>query len=205
VQRYGSHVRHGSAAADDGRGPAVDDDDQGDLALDHDFASGKPGALDAAYRRYGAVVHGYARRAAGADVADEVTQDVFLAAWRAVDSYDPARGSLGGWLVGIARFKAIDAMRRNRRASDRADRLAALPPAVAPTPADDLGERLLLADALDRLRPEVREVVELAFYSDLTHEQIAEHIQRPLGTVKSQIRRSLASLRRHLEGIDAAP
>jgi RNA polymerase sigma-70 factor (ECF subfamily) len=69
---------------------------------------------------------------------------------------------------------------------------------------DSLAERLLVADSLRRLRPEVREVVELAFHSDLTHEQIAERTGRPLGTVKSQIRRSLASLRRHMEGIDAA-
>lgn len=198
-------MRNGSAAADDGRPPTLDQGDEGDVALDHAFASGKPGALEAAYQRYGAVVHGYARRAAGREVADEVTQDVFLAAWRAAHRFDPDKGSLGGWLVGIARHKSIDAIRRNQRAADGLVKVAANAPRESSAAgADDLAQRLLLADALGRLRPEVREVVELAFYSDLTHEQIAEHTQRPLGTVKSQIRRSLANLRRHLEGIDAA-
>ena len=145
-----------------------------------------------------------------------MTQDVFLAAWRSSTRYDPARGSLGGWLMGIAHHKATDTLRARGRALDRVARAAADPlgaggVAAGPdTPAgggasdSGLAERLLLADALGRLRPEVREVVELAFYSDLTHEQIAERTGRPLGTVKSQIKRSLAALRRHLEGIDAA-
>lgn len=194
-----------------GRGPAgvrPEGELELDLALDEEFASGKPDALEAAYRRYGAVVHGYARGAAGAETADEVTQDVFLAAWRAPSRYDPARGSLGGWLVGIARHKVVDALRSRERAAARLARAAAETPAGlgagGPAGDDALAERLLVADALARLRPEVREVVELAFYSDLTHEQIAAATGRPLGTVKSQIRRSLAALRRHLEGIDAA-
>jgi RNA polymerase sigma-70 factor (ECF subfamily) len=199
-------VRNGPAAADDSRPPAVEDADDGDVSLDHAFASGKPDALEAAYQRYGAVVHGYARRLAGHEAADEVTQDVFLAAWRTAGRFDPDRGSLGGWLIGIARNKSIDAIRRNQRASEGIAKAAAVAPRESSTAgADDLAQRLLFADALGRLRPEVREVVELAFYSDLTHEQIAERTGRPLGTVKSQIRRSLAGLRRHLEGIDAAP
>ena len=198
-------------------GPATgaEADHDAELALDEDFAAGKPDALEAAYRRYGAVVHSFARRAAGPEAADEVTQDVFLAAWRSSTRYDPARGSLGGWLMGIARHKATDALRARGRASDRLARAAADPlgAGVATTGTEGaaggrssdagLAERLMVADALGRLRPEVREVVELAFYSDLTHEQIAERTGRPLGTVKSQIRRSLTALRRHLEGIDA--
>ena len=186
-------------------GDGVLDGGAADLALDQEFSAGKPGALEAAYRRYGAVVHGYCGRSAGRDVADEITQDVFVAAWRSAERFDPSRGSLGGWLMGIARYKTIDALRRRERAAAGLERAAA----VAERPAvdggmDALAQRLLLADGLRRLRPDVREVVELAFHSDLTHEQIAERTGRPLGTVKSQIRRSLATLRRHLEGIDAA-
>ncbi len=216
----GPHYRSGvprdpdarpEGAAAPGRRPAGEGpggDDELDRALDEEFASGKPDALEAAYRRYGAIVHGYARRVAGVEAADEVTQDVFLAAWRSSSRYDPARGSLGGWLMGIARHKAVDALRGRERAAARLARVAAEAPAGPEAAArrddDGLAERLLVADALGRLRPEVREVVELAFYSDLTHEQIAAATGRPLGTVKSQIRRSLTALRRHLEGIDAA-
>ena len=66
-------------------------------------------------------------------------------------------------------------------------------------------ERLLVAEALRVLEPRQRAVVELAFYSDATHHEIAERTGLPLGTVKSDIRRGLAKLRRHLEGFDAAP
>lgn len=203
-----------TVGGDPARGAAADHD--AERALDEDFAAGKPDALEAAYRRYGPVVHGYARRAAGPEAADEVTQDVFLAAWRSSTRYDPARGSLGGWLMGIAHHKATDALRTQGRARDRVARAAADPLGAGGLVAagagtttgggasdSGLAERLLMADALGRLRPEVREMVELAFYSDMTHEQIAEHTGRPLGTVKSQIRRSLTAMRRHLEGIDA--
>jgi RNA polymerase sigma factor (sigma-70 family) len=177
-----------------------------DLALDQDFSSGQPGALEAAYARYGALVHGYARRAAGGDVADELTQDTFVAAWRSAHRYDPRLGSLGGWLMGIAHHKVVDSLRRRQRAAATLEKVVRVTRRDAvPAEAEGLGERLLVSDSLRRLRPEVREVVELAFYSDLTHEQIAARTQRPLGTVKSQIRRSLTELRRHMEGLDAVP
>jgi RNA polymerase sigma-70 factor (ECF subfamily) len=147
-----------------------------------------------------------ARRTVGPEVAEEVTQDVVVAAWSSRDRYDPGRGSLAGWLIGVARHKVTDALRSQQRVTARLERAASVAGGTIATPpeVDQLAERLMVADGLATLRPEVREVVELAFYSDLTHEQIAEHTGRPLGTVKSHIRRSLATLRRHLEGLDAS-
>lgn len=184
------------------------DDDQRaaeDAELELAFRAGRDGALEAAYQRYGPTVYTFVRRAAGDDLADELTQDVFVAAWTSAARFDPERGALGGWLVGIARHKVVDALRRRERATARVERAGALadpPPTV--TEIDRLAERLSLGECLRLLRPEAREVVELAFWSDLTHEQIAARTGRPLGTVKAQIRRSLAAMRRHLEGIDAA-
>jgi RNA polymerase sigma-70 factor (ECF subfamily) len=178
-----------------------------DADLELAFAKGGDDALAAAYARFGRVVYSFARRTVGPEVAEEVTQDVFVAAWTARDRYDPERGSLAGWLIGVARHKVTDALRAQQRVAARAERAAAFA-GVAPAAdaaVDQVAERLVVADGLAALRPEVREVVELAFYSDLTHEQIAERTGRPLGTVKSHIRRSLATLRRHLEGLDAAP
>lgn len=174
-----------------------------DADLDRSFHRGDRAALEAAYRRYGRVVYTFCRRMLGPDLAEEATQETFVAAWRASDGFDPARGSLGGWLMGIARHKAADALRSRQRAAARVERAAlAYDAAPARHDVDALARRLLLADGLDGLRPEARELVELAFWSDLTHEQIAERTGRPLGTVKSHIRRSLHALRRHLEGID---
>ena len=188
-------------------GHDCDDDGRAaeDAELELDFRAGKDGALEAAYQRYGGTVHTFARRAAGDDLADELTQDVFVAAWTSAARFDPERGALGGWLIGIARHKVVDALRRRERAAARIERagvMSASPPSA--TEVDRLAERLALGDCLRLLRPEARKVVELAFWSDLTHEQIAARTGRPLGTVKAQIRRSLASMRRHLEGIDAA-
>ena len=191
------------------QGDGGDDDDDGrtaeDAELELAFRAGKDGALEAVYRRHGRSVYAFARRAAGDDLADELTQDVFVAAWASASRYDPDRGALGGWLLGICRHKVVDALRRRERAAARIERAGALaeppPPAVD---ADRLAERLAIGECLRILRPEARQVVELAFYSDMTHEQIASATERPLGTVKAQIRRSLVAMRRYLEGIDAA-
>jgi RNA polymerase sigma-70 factor (ECF subfamily) len=177
-----------------------------DAELELAFAKGGDDALAAVYARYGRVVYSLARRTVGPEVAEEVTQDVFVAAWSSRDRYDPGRGSLAGWLIGVARHKVTDALRSQQRVTARVERAASVAGGTIATPpeVDQLAERLMVADGLATLRPEVREVVELAFYSDLTHEQIAERTGRPLGTVKSHIRRSLATLRRHLEGLDAS-
>ena len=189
-------------------GDGGDDDDErsaADAELELAFRAGADGALEAAYRRHSRTVFTFARRAAGDDLAEELTQDVFVAAWTSASRYDPERGALGGWLIGICRHKVVDALRRRERAAARVERAGALAdPAPSTTEVDRMAERLAVADCLGILRPEARHVVELAFYSDMTHEQIADATGRPLGTVKAQIRRSLASMRRYLEGIDAA-
>lgn len=204
--RSGDHARYGRDVIG---GPDAGSFESGDARiddLDERFRAGEPGALEDAYRRYGRVVFTFCRRAIGPDLAEEATQDTFVAAWQASHRFDPERGSLGGWLMGIARHKMNDALRSRQRAAARLERARLVAdPAPAGHDVDALAQRLLLADGLNGLRPEVRELVELAFYSDLTHEQIAEQTGRPLGTVKSQIRRSLGALRRQLEGFDAAP
>jgi RNA polymerase sigma factor (sigma-70 family) len=192
-------VTHGGGGDDDDARTAAD------AELELAFRAGTDGALEAAYRRHGRTVFTFARRAAGDDLAEELTQDVFVAAWTSASRYDPERGALGGWLIGICRHKVVDALRRRERAAARIERAGALAePASSATEVDRMAERLAVADSLGILRAEARRVVELAFYSDMTHEQIAEATGRPLGTVKAQIRRSLASMRRYLEGIDAA-
>lgn len=189
-----------SDPGEDEPGPDTLPDDD----LDDRFRAGAPGALEDAYRRYGRVVYSFCRRVAGPDMAEEATQETFVAAWRASGRFDPGRGSLGGWLMAIARHKVTDALRSRQRAEARVERArTAVVAGAAVHDVDEVAQRMLVADGLGRLRPEVRELVELAFYSDLTHEQIAEQTGRPLGTVKSQIRRSLHALRRHLGGIDA--
>lgn len=171
-----------------------------DTALVDAFCSGDDRALVGVYERWSSLVYTLALRSLGdSRDADDVTQKVFVAAWRGREKYDPARASMGSWLVGITRHSIADAHEaRSRRR--RADEAHVLENAVATT--DDTAEvadRLMMADELERLDPVPRTIMKLAFFADLTHAQIAERLELPLGTVKSHIRRSLSRLRIRLE------
>jgi RNA polymerase sigma-70 factor (ECF subfamily) len=177
-----------------------------DLVLGRAFAAGDEAALRQAYDRWGGLVHAFCLRSlASRSDAEEVTAQVFVAAWRGRAGYDPARGSLAGWLLGIARRQVADAHAAAARERALLEALEqARPVDPDPTP-DELVDRLLVADALTALRPEQRRAVGLAFYDGLTHEQVASTMGLPLGTAKTHIRRGLAALRRRLEVDGAAP
>jgi RNA polymerase sigma factor (sigma-70 family) len=176
-----------------------------DLASDEDvsgaFSQGHPDALALVYRRFGPLVYSIALRSLRAKTdAEDVTQQVFVAAWRSRDSFDPRRGTLGGWLVTITRNKVADALRAKQRESRVLLQVAGGATVKAPeASADQVVDRILLADELAQLPESQRLVMVLAFYSDLTHEQISQVLGLPLGTVKSHIRRSLLRLRSRLE------
>lgn len=155
--------------------------------------------LAAAYAEHGSLIYSYCARSLGVDDGAEVTQEVFLSAWRARTTYDPTRGSLAGWLVGIAKNRVIDRLRASQRQVPRTDREVEPADAEHTDQAERLADRMVVARALSTLSMRQRQVVELAFYDDLTHNQIAERTGLPLGTVKSDIRRGLVRLRRELE------
>ena len=165
------------------------------------FSRRDPDALALAYARFGPLVYSIALRALGArSDAEDVTQQVFVSAWRSQASFDPGRGTLGGWLVTIARNKVADALRERQRDGRVLLQVAGGATVSAPeAPPDQVVDRIVLADELARLPESQRLVMALAFYSDLTHEQIAQVLGLPLGTVKSHIRRGLQRLRSRLE------
>lgn len=169
--------------------------------IDRAFRSGTEQGLAQAYEAHASLVHTLCARSHPAAAAD-LTQEVFLAAWRARDRFDPSRGPLAAWLVGIAKNKIIDAHRKDGRQVPTAkdeDGTRVGRVADARGTLDNLADRLLITEALETLPDRPREIVRLAFFDDLTHEQIAERTNVPLGTVKSDIRRGLARLRRYLE------
>lgn len=167
-----------------------------------EFLSGSNQGLRAAYDAHGSLIHTLCARAHPA-TANDLTQEVFLAAWRARDRFDPTRGPLAGWLVGIAKNKIVDSYRKAGRqvprVHDGETMLINLSNDGDPASVDALANRLLVTEALNSLAERPRKVVELAFLQDLTHEQISEQTQIPLGTVKSDIRRGLVRLRAYLE------
>jgi RNA polymerase sigma factor (sigma-70 family) len=165
------------------------------------FRNGDERALEEIYRRWSPVVFTMALRFVGdRGDAEDVTQKAFVSAWTSRRSYDPAKAKLSTWLIAITRRRIADTLEARARVRALQQELQRFTAPEDVVGAEiDLGDRLLLADEIDRLEPDARRVVRLAFYDDLTHEQISERLGMPLGTVKSHIRRSLTRLRSRLE------
>jgi len=135
--------------------------------------------------------------------AEEVTEDVFFQVWREARRYDPARGRPLAWILTIARSRALDHLRRRDPAQSHPepDTLLEAEPAAAGGPQDLLAasrDSARLHAALAALDPVPRQMIALAFFRGYTHEEIALHVDLPVGTVKSHIRRALAGLRTSL-------
>jgi RNA polymerase sigma-70 factor (ECF subfamily) len=170
---------------------------------------GDPEALRECYDGHARLVFAIALRALGGHQdAEDITQQVFVRAWRSRASFDPQRGTLGGWLVGIARRQIADrraARERERQIIELAGR-AGEPagPALGP---DEVVESVVVADELDQLPAQHRTVLRLAFFDDLTHQQISDRTGLPIGTVKSHLRRGMHRLRRRWEadGVASRP
>ncbi|MAT04643.1 MAG: hypothetical protein CL424_06340 [Acidimicrobiaceae bacterium] len=169
-------------------------------SLDAAFAAGHAD-LRAVYDAHAKLVYNLCRRALDPHAANDVTQDVFVSAWKARDQFDPARGNLGQWLVGITKRRIIDHLRSERRHADRrADEDTYIQADVHSEPSvDRLADKMLVATVLEQLPDRSRTVIHMAYVDDLTHQQIAEQTGLPLGTVKSDIRRGLQRLRQQLE------
>lgn len=160
-------------------------------------------ALYALYERAHRIVFTFAVRIiANRETAEEVTLDVLHDVWRRAVTYDPANGSVIGWIMNQARSRAIDRLRLEQR-KKRTDPYAGVPqPTDAPHgPEDalDAGEEgRRLREALSLLSPDERQVIETAFFSDLTYAEVATRLGQPLGTVKTRVRSGLGKLRRAL-------
>lgn len=161
------------------------------------FRAGQETALAEIYERWSPLVYSFALRSLG-DVADAetVTQRVFTSAWTSPEKLDPAGDGLPGWLLGITRDRIAETDRARGRRSTQTTTTTETEDTIDPA---ELAERLMLADEMSRLDAVPQRVLQMALYEDATHEQIAERMKLPPGTVKSHIRRGLLRLRSRLE------
>jgi RNA polymerase sigma factor (sigma-70 family) len=156
-------------------------------------------AIEALHARYSGPLYSLAYQVTGADrYAQEVIQEVFMAVWKDAGRYDPARGALSSWLFALARHKAIDLVRKEANVRRHtADVDLELREAD-----DDVDQEAWLRLRRDTVRaaitqlPEAQRIaVELAFFAGLTHVEVAEKLDIPLGTAKTRIRTGLLKLR----------
>jgi RNA polymerase sigma factor (sigma-70 family) len=167
------------------------------------FRDGDPDAVRAIYRSYGRVVYAVAYRILGdAGLAEEATQQAFVKAWRAADSFELGR-EFGPWLVAIARRTAIDVHRRESvRAADPIESVAPGDPALTAEPeAMAIYDVWAVRQAVEGLPEDEREIVRLQHFEGLTHTEIARRLNVAVGTVKSRSFRAhkrLASVLGHL-------
>jgi len=179
-----------------------------DAILLQRIARGDSDALLLLHQRYVDLVYSMALHVLGdSSLAEEVTQDVFLKLWQKGQSYDARRGRFSTWLLSVTRFAAIDRLRYEGR-HHQAMSLESDDPSLrtmseAQQAAWEQGQHLRVL--LGLLPQEQRELIELAYFGGMTHRDLAEHLNLPLGTVKSRLRMGLEKLRSlWLEGSSAA-
>jgi RNA polymerase sigma-70 factor, ECF subfamily len=182
--------------------PARESDNELEVRLINRIAEGDDSAFDDLYKRFSASLYGMAYRIMNdAKEAEDVLQEGFTYIWRKASTYDPVRSSPFAWAVMITRNKAIDRLRVRQRLEKLREKVISeeyFYPDRDETSANEpaLRERgVLVRSALQQIPLEQRQALELSFFGGLTHEQIAERLDTPLGTIKARIRRGLLRLR----------
>lgn len=173
------------------------------LSLVRAVAGGDQRALHSLYEQTHRIVFTLiVRITMNRETAEEVTLDVFYDVWRKASTYDPANGSVVGWIMNQARCRAIDRLRfdqRKKRVNTYPNSLGPTTDMVDPQQAYLFEEQSRrLRNALEVLTPEERKAIESAFFSELTYEEAAKKLNQPLGTVKTRIRSGLGKLREAL-------
>jgi len=184
--------------------------DVSDESLMSELASGQQDAIGFLYARYAPTILGMAAQAVGRPAAEDIVQDVFVAVWKNASAYDPARGPVRPWLLQIAHFRIANELRRRSRRpkilpDPEGERLASIPQ-PGPGQSEEVWNayrRSALLRALEELPPPQRQALGLAFFEQLSHDEIASTLKLPLGTAKSRIRAGLRSLRVRLAPIIA--
>jgi RNA polymerase sigma-70 factor (ECF subfamily) len=173
------------------------------IGLVQSIATGDQRALQALYERTHRIVFTLiARITNNRETAEELTLDVFHDVWRRASTYDADGGSVVGWIMNQARSRAIDRLRfeqRKKRVNPYPNESVPVAATIDQHETYDLKEQgRLLRNALTVLTPAERQVIETAFFSELTYDEVAVRLNQPLGTVKTRVRSGLMKLRQAL-------
>ena len=183
---------------------APDTDDRAiELELLERIATRERAAFEQLYSRYANILYATAMKFLKEDAdAQDVVQDVFIQIWDKAKLYDPAKGKPLTWALTMTRNRSIDrirAIQRRTRLRDDfeketvVDESASLREALSGVDASEKSQ--ILRDAVGRLSPEQKKVIELAFFGGLTQSEVADRLGEPLGTVKARARRGLMKLK----------
>jgi len=187
---------------DSDRSPRGDRDEGGASILER-VAAGDPAAVEECIDAYGGLVWSLARRLSpNISDADDAVQEVYLSIWSSADRFDPSVAKESTFVTTIARRRLIDRLRRAGRTpqAESIDSDASFHEIPARTIDPELlAESAEAAQALESMPPKAQEVLRMAFYDGLTHREISDALDMPLGTVKTRIRRGLLKLRDQLE------
>ena len=175
----------------------ISDETRADVALLERMTARDQRALAELYDRHAPLLFGLILRILRSRPdAEDVLQEVFVQAWTRTDTYNASLGSPAGWLIGIARNRAIDRLRNNAVRSRTAEQAPAPTAVETPEARAATSERERdVARALASLPPEQRELIEHAYFEGLTQSELADRFKLPLGTVKTRVRTGLATLR----------
>jgi RNA polymerase sigma-70 factor, ECF subfamily len=165
---------------------------------------GSPRAFELLYDRHGGAAFSLAYRMVGDRVmAEDVAQEAFLSIWRSRMRYDPSRGSVRTWVLGIVHNRTIDALRRGAVHERRRERFEGVEDRHEARERTDVEaarreEARSVRTALDTLPVDQRRTIELAYFGGFSHSQIAELLDEPIGTIKGRMRLGLDKLRDQL-------
>ncbi len=172
------------------------------------LADGDQNALTVLHRRHAATVFNISAQTVGRGAAEEICQDVFLAVWRNASAFDPERGAFRPWVLRIAHLRVLNELRRRGRRPQTTTAPDELAVADRGPAVDEMAwrnfQRAALQSAVATLPMEQRQALSLAFFGELTHEQVADFLGVPLGTAKTRIRAGLRRLRPRLLALAAA-
>jgi RNA polymerase sigma-70 factor (ECF subfamily) len=152
------------------------------------------------YDNYSGALYGILFRMLGKqEIAQDALQESFVKIWKNIESYDRTKGTVFTWMLNISRNHAIDVMRSKnmRQKIQSIDKSVGVVNNQISTKTNE--DHFLIKELVENLKPEHRQMIEMAFYKGYTQEELAEELNMPLGTVKTRARAALAQLRKYFD------